>query len=316
MMGKVNKLIQNSKKAKSQNMLSKYLIGRLISENCLKLKLKLKGIHDSAIFERIEVYKEHQNLKKEYQQYFKEKHFEEKSNCSFSKVIWWCWLQGIDEAPLLSKMCLKSIKKFFPEYKINVVTLNNIDEYVEIPDYIIRKYNAGIIKAATFSDILRLMLLDSYGGIWIDSTVLCTNDKIKKIVESNPLFAFKNGILDHNNDIKISSWFLSCEPGNLLIHDTKELMLDYWKDHNYTENYYLMHLFFTLTTEKYPRLWRNVPTFDNVTPHILVTELNDKFSKKRFNQLRELCSVYKLNNHKNYKKDGTLYGFLLNKYEV
>lgn len=311
---KLDKLINNSKKAKNEGMLHEYLIGRIIDQNNFNFQLKLKNVHDTPIVERIDSYKVHQKLKKEYQWYFAEKKTVE-THKDFNKIVWWCWLQGLSEAPVLSKTCLNSARRMFSDYKFNIVTIDNLNNFIEIPEYIIKKYKAGIIKAATFSDIIRLMLLDKYGGLWLDATVLCTNDKIKRIVEETPCFVFKNGVLENNKDIKISSWFLSCCPGNLLVHDTKRLMLSYWKNHNFTESYYIMHLLFTLVTEKYPDLWENIPTYSNVPPHILVTELNSKFSERRFSELNNMSSVHKLNNHKKYLTHNTLYGFLLSKYK-
>lgn len=314
---KLNKLIDNSKNAKEENMLAEYLKGRIINQSLFDLQLSLINVHDKAIDERIGTYKTHQWLKKEYRWYFNEKwdDITLTSKSKFNKTVWWCWLQGLSNAPKLSKMCLKSAQEIFSDYKFNIVTLNNLDKYLEIPSNIMKKYKAGIIKPATFSDILRLMLLDKYGGVWIDSTVLCTNDRIKSVIEHNSCFAFKNGILENNDDIKISSWFLSCFPGDLLIHDTKRLMLNYWENHDFTENYYIMHLLFTLVTEKYPELWNSVPTYSNVPPHILVKELNASFSEQRFKQLDNFSSVHKLNNHQNYDTGNTLYSYLLKKYE-
>lgn len=314
---KLDKFINNSKKAKSKNMLFKYMKGRLLDQSLFNLRLKLISTHEKSIDERIVTYKVHQKLKREYQWYFEEKKVNTENIISkrdFNKTVWWCWLQGLSDAPTLSKVCLNSAKKYFSDYQFNIVTLNNIDKYISIPNSIMQKYKAGIIKSATFSDILRLMLLDEYGGVWLDSTVLCTNDKIKNIVENNPFFAFKNGLLENNQDIKLSSWFLSCSSGNLLIHDTKRLMIHYWENHDFTENYYLMHLLFTIVTEKYPQLWNDVPTYSNVPPHILVKELNSKFSQQLFEQLNSLSSVHKLNNHRSYDIGNTLYGFLVEIY--
>jgi len=45
---------------------------------------------------------------------------------------------------------------------------------VELPGYIVEKWEKGRIPAAMFSDLLRVELLIKYGGTWIDSTVFCT----------------------------------------------------------------------------------------------------------------------------------------------
>ena len=93
------------------------------------------------------------------------------SNPEFSNKIWICWFQGIDNAPDLVKSCLKSVKRYFPDKEIILIDETNFLEYVNIPDYIIKKWKKGLISYAHFSDILRLEVLIAHGGLWLDSTV-------------------------------------------------------------------------------------------------------------------------------------------------
>ena len=90
-----------------------------------------------------------------------------------TKTIWWCWLQGLDAAPPIVKACYNSLKQL-TGYSLVVIDNSNWREYVELPGYIVEKWEKGRIPAAMFSDLLRVELLIRYGGTWIDSTVLCT----------------------------------------------------------------------------------------------------------------------------------------------
>ena len=96
------------------------------------------------------------------------------------KVIWWCWLQGIESAPPIVRACYNSLVygEWFKVngYKVNVIDEENWKDYVELPDYIVKKWEKKQIPPALFTDLLRLQLLIKYGGTWIDSTVLCTLD--------------------------------------------------------------------------------------------------------------------------------------------
>lgn len=316
-MEKLRKLYRNLEKAHTVKMGWSYFFGRIISKSFFLFKINLLRLNDLALKQRVYLNKNHQYLEKEFSWYFRTP-TESKSSIkedNIPHIIWWCWLQGVENAPDLSKACLNSIKIVFPEYKLNIITQDNLSSYIELPNYIIKKYKAGIIKNANFSDIIRLSLLEKYGGIWIDSTVLCTNDKIKSLVDKNSLFVFKNGLLDGNKDVKLSSWLIASTKNNILIKDTRMLLLNYWEHHNYTESYYIMHLLFTIVTEKYPDLWESIPSYSNVTPHMMSKELNNGYDKERFKQLDNLSSVHKLNNHINYDFDGyTLYKFIIEKY--
>lgn len=81
-----------------------------------------------------------------------------------SKIVWFCWLQGMVQAPPIVISCYNSIKKNLKDREIRDVDNEKLKGYVELPDYIINKWEKGRIPAALFSDLLRLELLIKYGG--------------------------------------------------------------------------------------------------------------------------------------------------------
>lgn len=91
-----------------------------------------------------------------------------------SNKVWFCWLQGLSVAPQIIQICYKSLCRHLSDRDIVVVDGNNWKDYIELPDYIIDKWERRQIPPALFADLLRLQLLIRYGGTWIDSTVLCT----------------------------------------------------------------------------------------------------------------------------------------------
>lgn len=117
---------------------------------------------------------------------------EAKTVADFPKIIWWSWLQGENEAPELAKVCLESLRRNFPEYKIVVITNDNLGDYIELPQKILDKFNAGWIKGAQFADIIRLNLLAKYGGVWMDATVFCTGNRFIKVIETSDMFMYQN----------------------------------------------------------------------------------------------------------------------------
>ena len=91
-----------------------------------------------------------------------------------SDKIWICWFQGIENAPELVKACYNSVLKNYKDKEIIVLTEENYEQYVDIPEYILKKWKKGYISFAHFSDILRIELLSKYGGLWLDSTIFTT----------------------------------------------------------------------------------------------------------------------------------------------
>ena len=100
-----------------------------------------------------------------------------------SNTVWFCWFQGIENAPLIVRICLDSLKRYLPDKEIIIVDEGNRQQYVSFPDHIEKRWKKGQIPPTQFSDLLRLELLIKYGGTWIDSTVLCTGVNGSKVKE-------------------------------------------------------------------------------------------------------------------------------------
>lgn len=313
-MSKIQKFKQQVQKAYANDMLGQYLAGRLGVTYIFKLRNLLVRKLPLGIRADISNYQAYLYLRKRYLHKTRlqvDPGYERKE---LPKIVWWCWFQGEEKAPELAQICLASVREVSFDYKVTVVTDENLAQYIEIPENIQQKYKAGIIRPATYSDIVRLLLLAKYGGVWIDASVLCTNKRIKEVIEREPFFAFRNDVLSNNEAIRISSWFLSAVPNAPLVVDTAAMMLDYWENYDFTINYFLVHLLFSIAADRNKALWQQMPVFNNVTPHTLVRELNDKFSSQRFKELDASLGIHKLNNHRQYEIDGTLYGYLKKRY--
>ena len=241
-----------------------------------------------------------------------DKNKEEKSN-----KIWICWFQGIENAPELVKACYNSVVKNYNDKEIIVLTEENYKKYVDIPEYILKKWEKGYITFAHFSDILRIELLSKYGGLWLDSTIFTTKRSELVFNENIELFVYKQVDLDRKNPLSIvaSSWLMYSNKNNNIINLTKKLLHEYWKNYNHIINYNLIHLFFTLSTEVYKDEWNKVPTFNNISPHILQFELNDDFEEVRFNQIRGMSDFHKLNWRIKSENKNSYYNYIVDNYK-
>ncbi len=221
---------------------------------------------------------------------------------SVSDYVFVCWLQGEENAPDLVKTCIKSIKKHFSDKKVVVISNENMFDYVEFPDFILKKWKKGIISNTHLSDILRVMLIEKYGGLWLDSTVLCTGNLSNYVDEKTNLFVFRN---EHKNEnaICLSSWLIYAKPNNPIISNTKRLLFEYWKNNNKLINYFLFHIIFTVVAGEFADEWNKVPAFNNLNPHMLwFYDFYSPFTEKRFEQLKQMSNFHKLS----YKFDSSL----------
>ena len=180
------------------------------------------------------------------------------------RVVWWCWLQGLDNAPDVVMACLRSLQKHLPrDYEIRVIDEQNWKEWVTLPQYIVEKRSAGRIPAALFSDLLRLELLIRYGGTWIDATVLCTGmnaDSMdaRKLLESD-LFLFQYTTPEGSTFKGISNWFISAHSNNKVLMTLRDMLMAYWHDYDCTVDYYIFHLFFWGMVKAYPKEIAEMP---------------------------------------------------------
>lgn len=221
------------------------------------------------------------------------------------KKVWICWFQGEAAAPPLVKACIASVRKNLPDYEVVVLDNNSIGKYVEFPPYIEDKWKAGMISPAHYSDLLRVELLCTYGGLWMDATVLCTSNRIPDCILQAPMFVFKQMDLVHHDitPIVASSWMIQAKSNAPILRLTQKLLRSYWKEHNKVENYFIFHLFFSMAARRYPEEWDAIPLFNNHSPHVLQFELANTFSEERWAQIRSFSNFHKLNHHNDYSKN-------------
>ncbi len=248
-------------------------------------------------------------LKQKYKTYIKT-HTPVSNNVhEYCNKVWWCWFQGEEQAPELCKSALKTVRNNLPDKEIIIITEENYKNYANFPSFILKKYNEGKISRTHFSDLLRLELLSKYGGLWIDSTCFLTENP--KFIFNKPLFVFQNRERG-DSSIVASSWLISAEKNNPIILLTRDLLYNWWKEHNHLYHYFLLHFFFTMATEFYKDDWANVPFYSNLPCHVLQRELFDKYDEYRFEQLKKMSAVHKLTYKFGEKKlSETIYEYLM-----
>ena len=232
------------------------------------------------------------------------------------RIVWLCWLQGMEQAPDIVKQCVASVKHYMPNYDVHVLTAENIFEYVSLPEHIVKKYQKGTITFTHFSDILRTALLVQHGGIWLDATVLLT-DAIPAQMTNLPLFFFQNSILSHIPHFG-SNWFLIARKGNPVMQRMLELLFAYWERENTIRDYFIYHLFLYLVLTRNGQgiaAKKQIPYIPNVDAHTLQFVLFEDFSNSQWEQIISRSPIHKLtwkfNHNEPLNKKGTYYDYIL-----
>lgn len=134
------------------------------------------------------------------------------------KQIWILWWQGEKHAPSLVKICINSMRKNNPSWKVTVLSENNYKEYIDIDPEVMRKYREGKIRIQHLSDLIRFELLYRYGGLWVDGTLLSVKPIPDEILHYDYYTA--KGIEVGSNlkywiDIDLwESYFFACKKNN------------------------------------------------------------------------------------------------------
>lgn len=230
-----------------------------------------------------------------------------------TKIIWTCWLQGVESAPPLVKRCIASIRQYAGDYEVVVLNQDNLNQYVTIPDYIQQKYHKGTITPTHYSDIIRLFLLRDRGGIWIDATILLT-DTLPFFVTDPPLFVFKT-IPPVGKVVAANNFIASC-PNHPIIAKTLDILLRYWQAEDRLVSYSIFHLAFCIATEHYPTCWLLVPIVPPALEYMLMNYLSLPFSQEQFDQVCKTFTIHKLSYknkqfHYDPNKEGTFYRHII-----
>ncbi len=259
----------------------------------LKIKRKLEKKYKSKLFE------------------FEKKYKALESQDLTSKKIWICWLQGIENSPHIVKKCFQSIKENLFDNEIILIDNKNISNYVQFPDYIMKKWKKGMISNTHLTDLLRLELLTRYGGIWLDATVLCTSGNIPDFFWNSDLFFYQCLKPGRNGHTHVgSSWLISAKRNNRVLMAVKYLCYEYWKEHNYLIDYFLLHDMMSIVLEYYPEEWKKVIPCDNSTPHILLLRLFEQYDESIWTAIKNQTIFHKLSykiDEEKTKVPGTYY---------
>jgi hypothetical protein len=149
------------------------------------------------------------------------------------KIIWMSWLQGLDDSsiPKLNLECIHRWQSLNKDWDFKFITYKNVLDYV--PDFFhILDKCPNRIKAHQ-TDLLRLILLEKFGGIWCDASLYPTeplSNFIDNIVNHTDFFTYRwmpRSIdpIRGNRDTVV--WFLAAGQSNhYLIREWRKIFFE------------------------------------------------------------------------------------------
>jgi len=150
------------------------------------------------------------------------------NNYPIPKIIWIYWDPIKDS--LLVDICIKQIQILHPDYKVNIINENTVSYFLKnLPE------RNNDLPFANYSDIIRLALLEKYGGIWIDASILITKNLdwiIENEYKTDLIGFFADFITTNLNFPVLENWLLAASKNNSFIRDWyQEYLTCYTSDH-------------------------------------------------------------------------------------
>ena len=227
------------------------------------------------------------------------------------KTIWQFWGQGWDfeKLPDVVKISYKSVEKYKKDYEIIHLDMNNINDYLEIPAYILKKVENKKMGFAHFTDIIRLALLYNYGGVWIDATILLTDYLPQEYFEMDYFMFQRDDNLENKKDwedyddfyfswnnemkVRVLNSIIFAKKNNEIIKTLLDMLLIFWEHNDLVPNYFFFQVLYTELIENYYKKKQCKIVSDTLT-HELIRVWFDKFSQEKLDEITKRNNVHKL----------------------
>lgn len=137
------------------------------------------------------------------------------------KLIWLYW----DEVEISSStvlICVNQVRKLYPDYEVQLLNRETVSEH--LPNF----PNDVWEKSANFvSDLIRLMLLEKYGGIYMDATLLISRRLDWAIAQREKDGAEAVLYYTDENTVEsafpmVETWFIVAATNSTFIKDWRE----------------------------------------------------------------------------------------------
>ncbi len=242
-----------------------------------------------------------------------------KSGDLYHNCIWTFWWQGLDRAPESVKKCVNNMKKYSNGHPVIIVTEENWHQYIDLPEHIIKKINLGIISITHFSDILRMNLLNNYGGLWLDAGIFPVSHIEEEIFEMEYFTRRVKKCFEAN--VSDSRWCGGITGGKVALPFFSFMVNsfnEYWKKYDFLIDYFLIDYFTAIYYENdifFRGLVDTIP-YNNRDLFRIEPLLNKAYTREQYNDILLNNTFLRLKWRNKYEMincngESTLYSCLL-----
>jgi len=187
--------------------------------------------------------------------------------------------------------------------------MENIFDYLKIPEILIKRLEDKKMGYAHFTDIVRLALLKYYGGVWLDATVILTDFLPQKyfnmdyfVYQRDDFFNEKEKwekidsiyfSWDKRNKVRFLSSIIFSKKENKVISTLLDMLVIFWNYNDKIPNYFFFQILYTQLIEKYYKK-NQCTVISDTLPHELFIKLFQKYDEKEYNKIKNKISIHKL----------------------
>lgn len=212
-------------------------------------------------------------------------------------AIWVCWLQGEEQMPPIAGLCLESIRRNANGHEVILLTIDNYEDYVVMPEIFKERYRRGQLKPAHFADLIRIEVLSQQGGLWLDATMLVTQP-IDEAVFNAPFYSIKTAEEGHFvSKCRWAVFALACPRNSGIMTKTGKAFENYLSSTDLFIDYFLFDHFIEMLYQTDESVREAIDTlpYNNPATHRLTPILTLDFNPSEFEVLTGSTSLFKLN---------------------
>lgn len=223
------------------------------------------------------------------------------------KIIWQYWGQGESQVPEIVKICFESVDKNKGDYEVIRLSDENLSQYIDLPEVILRKERLGIMSKTFFSDLLRVSLLTKYGGVWLDATILLTGELPKDWLIDTSFFMYQRSATDVNRTfwentyayywnwhpdfkVRVLNSIIVAEKGNSVVSILSNILIRWWMNNDDLPDYFFFQILFNELMKLYPEL--NCEIVSDCIPHLLQMKINNNLSMT-LDEILRITTIHK-----------------------
>lgn len=214
--------------------------------------------------------------------------------------VWCCWWQGVENMPELVRMCNDRLRYFLPEEaELRMLTAENYREYVELPSWVLEKFEAGKMSITALSDILRVALLAEHGGFWIDSTVFISDHFPMEFIQKDYYAQRMYDPIKWKREACKGRWcgfLMGGKPENVIFCLLRDAFFAWWKEHDSVIDYVILDYFLLAGYKCVPAIREQVDNLPDNNPDVfeMYKVLHWPYTPELYERLTTTTNLHKL----------------------